>query len=301
MPFTHCVQIFNTNKMLSVKLVKEVLREVKYAPRHAYKITQNRIKKGVYPYQKYPFGKHRKQYLCWFEPAQVTKKHIILFYHGGGWTFGKPEIFSDRARLFAKEGYQVIMPSHRKLPFNSYLEIREDLILTLKKIYKIMQTKDLLHKKIILGGMSSGGNLAALLCLDHSLLKNTGFTPAHFPSAFLCGAPVNLIGMTNSFLLTNYAGKRASATFKKASPINFLSTTVDKSMLLIHGTADGLVNYQSTADFVARLTEVSQAAVDFYTLPRGSHLQAVSWAYENNVVRQRILNWLRLQETTVKT
>lgn len=282
--------------MLSVKLVKEVLREVKGAPRHAYKVTQGRIQNGVYPHQKIAFGKHRKQYLCWFEPVKATKEHIIIFYHGGGWTFGKPETFSDRAKLFAEKGYQVIMPAHRKLPFNSYSEIREDLILTLKKVYAIMEKKDILHKKIILGGMSSGGNLAALLLLDHSLLHNTGFRPNHFASAFLCGAPVNLAGMTDSFLLTNYAGKKESTSFKNASPINFLPTTFSKQLLIVHGTADGLVNYQSTADFVEALTKVSTIPIDFYTIPKGSHLKAVSWAYEDNEVRRKILDWLSQQE-----
>jgi len=282
--------------MLSVKLVKEVLKEVKGAPRHAYKVTQSRIKNGVFPHKKHLFGKHRKQYLCWFEPAEMTKDHIIIFYHGGGWTFGKPEVFSDRAKLFAEEGYHVIMPSHRKLPLNSYPEIREDLILTLKKVYEVMQKKDLLHKKIILGGMSSGGNLAALLLLDHSLLENTQFTAAHFSSAFLCGAPVNLSGMTDSFLLTNYAGKKECHTFKKASPINFIPTSFSKQILIVHGTEDGLVNYQSTADFVEKLEKVSNSTIDFYTIPEGSHLQAVSWAYEDNAVRRKILNWLNIQE-----
>lgn len=285
--------------MLSVKLVKEVLKEVKGAPRHAYKVTQSRIKNGVFPHKKHPFGKHRKQYLCWFEPAKVTKDHIIIFYHGGGWTFGKPEVFSDRAKLFAEKGYHVIMPSHRKLPLNSYPEIREDLMLTLKKVYEVMREKDLLHKKIILGGMSSGGNLAALLLLDHSLLENTPFTPAHFSSAFLCGAPVNLSGMTDSFLLTNYAGKKERATFKKASPINFIPTSFSKQLLIVHGTEDGLVNYQSTADFVEKLGKVSNSPIDFYTIPGGSHLQAVSWAYEDNAVRRKILAWLNSQESSI--
>ena len=287
--------------MLSVKLVKEVLREVKGAPRHAYKVTQGRLKNGIFPHQKYAFGKHRKQYLCWFEPAKATKDHIIIFYHGGGWTFGKPEIFSDRAKLFAQEGYQVIMPAHRKLPFNSYPEIREDLNLTLKKVYAIMEKKGILHKKIILGGMSSGGNLAALLLLDHSLLNNTGFTPNHFASAFLCGAPVNLAGMTDSFLLTNYAGKKESTRFKNASPINHIPASFSKQLLLVHGTKDGLVNYQSTADFVDKLNKVSTVSMDFYTIPNGSHLKAVSWAYEDNEVRQKILSWLKIQEKGAET
>lgn len=282
--------------MLSIKLVREVLREVQYLPRHAYKVIQGRLKNGVYPHQKHAFGQHLKQYLCWFEPKEVTKKHLLIFYHGGGWTFGKPEVFSDRAKLFAEAGYQVVMPAHRKLPFNGYQEIREDLILTLKKVYEIMQTKGILDKKIILGGMSSGGNLAALLFLDHSLLENTGFTPAHFVSAFLCAAPLSLADMTDSFLLTNYAGKRGMLNFKNASPINFLPTSFSKRLLVVHGTADGLVNYRGAANFVKQLNKVSRIPIVFYTIPKGSHLRAVSWAYEDNAVRQKILSWLNSQE-----
>lgn len=278
--------------MLSLKLIKEVLKEVKYFPRHAYKVTTGRIKAGVYPHQKYVFGPHKKQYLCWFEPEKITQDQIIIFYHGGGWTFGTPELFSDRAKLFGELGFPVIMPSHRKLPLHSYKEIREDLILTLKKVYEVLKSKDWLHKKIILSGMSSGGNLAALLLLDHSLLKNTGFSRNHFVGVLLCGAPVNLEGMTDSFVLTNYAGKRTEKSFKNASPMHHLSKVLEKPFLVIHGTEDGLVNFSSTADFVKKLTPLNKATTDFYIIPKGSHLKAVSWAYEDNEVRTKIINWL---------
>jgi len=140
--------------------------------------------------------------------------------------------------------------------------------------------------------MSSGGNLAALLLLDQSLLLDTGFTPAAFAGALLCGAPVNLEGMTSSFVLAKYAGKRTDSSFKKASPIYHLPTTLDKPILIIHGTNDGLVNYHGTAEFVNKLTSINKSQTDFYTIPNGSHLKAVSWAYEDNEVRKKIINWL---------
>lgn len=278
--------------LLSFKLIKEVLKEVKYLPRHAYKVTSGRLKQGTYPHQKYKFGTHSRQYFCWFEPPHATQNEIILFYHGGGWTFGNPELFSDRARLFAEHGYQVVMPAHRKLPLHNYSNIREDLTLTLTKLYEVMKSKALLHKKIILGGMSSGGNLAALLLLDHSLLEGTGFASDQFSRALLCGAPVNLAGMTDSFLLRLYAGKKNNTNFKKASPIQYISDTFSKPILIVHGTEDGLVSFQSTAKFVDTLKKISTAPIDFFILQNGSHLKAVSWAYENNEVRVKILDWL---------
>lgn len=278
--------------MISKKLIKEVLKEAKYFPIHAYNRMNSVKESKQIAHEKHTFGAHAKQYLCWFEPEKDVQDQIIIFYHGGGWSFGTPETFSNRAALFAEQGYQVLMPSHRKLPLHNYKQIREDLQLTLKKTYELMKERNLLHKKIILGGMSSGGNLAALLFLDQTILKNTGFTNDDFVGAFLCAPPVNLEGMTDSFILAGYAGRKEKAMFKKASPINHIPEKFTKALLIIHGTEDGLVSYQSTADFVEAIQEVSADNVTFYTIEKGSHFQAVSWAYGDNLIRQQIFNWL---------
>ena len=278
--------------MVSLKLIKEVLKEARYFPRHAYKVGTSRAKNGVFPHEKFTFGKAEKQYLCWFEPKKVTQDKIIIFYHGGGWTFGTPELFSDRAKLFMDQGYIVVMPAHRKLPKFWYPHIKEDLGLALKKVRSIMQQKDILDKKILVGGMSSGGNLAALMLLDQSIWADTGFKSNDFVGGFFCGAPLDLNAMTDSFVLASFAGKRNSETFQLASPISHLPESINKPILIVHGTRDGLVNYQCALDFVEKLRKVNKKPIDFYTIPKGSHLKAVSWAYEDNEVRQHILTWL---------
>jgi acetyl esterase/lipase len=277
---------------LSKQLIKEVLKEVRGFPPHIYKVVQNRVKKKIAVYEKYTFGPHAKQYLCWFEPLKVTRDEIIIFYHGGAWTFGTPELFNDRAAIFIQNGYRVVMPSHRKLPFYNSTQIREDLNLTLKKIGEIIKEKGIHYKRMIFGGMSSGGNLAALMFLDSKLLNNTGFKKNDFLAAFLCAAPVNLEGMTDSFVLSRFAGAKKSKMFKNASPINHIPKDFSKPLLLVHGTNDGLVKYQSTADFVNEVEKRSSQPVNFHSINNGSHLDAVSWAYEDNTVRKMILNWL---------
>ena len=278
--------------MLSKKLITEILKEANHFPRHALRVMTTVVTRKIFPHKKYTFGKHPRQYLCWFEPEKDTRNQIIIFYHGGAWTFGTPEIFSNRAKILTQQGYQVIMPSHRKLPFNSYKEIREDLILTLTKVYELMAKKGILHKKIILGGMSSGGNLIGLLLFDNTFLKQTNFTTEHFVGGFFLAAPLSLEGMTESFVLELYAGKKNTEIFKKASPINFLPDTFSKPVLIVHGTEDGIVKYQSTIDFVKALEKVSTILVDFYTIKGGSHLKAASWVYKNNALRKKILSWL---------
>ena len=243
-------------------------------------------------HQKYSYGKHRKQYLCWFEPENKPNNQIILFFHGGAWTFGTPELLSSRASLFIEKGYTVVMPSHRKLPLHNFSHIQEDLQLILEKVGLIQQEKQIDNHKIIFGGMSSGANLAALCLFDQHLITLSNLSYANFIGAFLCAAPVNLAGMTDSFLLTNYAGKKNTASFQNASPINHLSDTFNKPLFIVHGTNDGLVKYESTLQFVEKLKKINTRQVDFYAIQNGSHLDAVSWAYENNLVRQKIFDWL---------
>lgn len=279
-------------RSLSLKLIKEVLQEAKYLPYHAYKVSSGRAKNGVYPHEKYNFGKEKNQYLCWFEPKEVLHDKIIVFYHGGGWTFGTPELFSDRAKIFVELGYRVVMPAHRKLPKNRYSQIHQDLGLTLQKIESILAEKKIGQQQIIVGGMSSGGNLAGLLLFDQSLWKGTRFKANNFGGGFFCGAPLNLAGMTDSFLLANYAGKRNTDTFYRASPISHLPTTFNKPILIVHGTNDGLVNYQGTKEFVNQLKLINQQTTDFHIIKDGSHLKAVSWAYEENEVKAKIIRWL---------
>lgn len=285
--------IKKTMARISIKLFKEVLQEAKYFPHHAYKVSTSRAKNGVYPHEKYTFGPKENQYLCWFEPKEVRYAPIIVFYHGGGWTFGSPELFSDRAKLFVELGYRVVMPAHRKLPRNRYPQIRQDLILTLETIRHILKTKKITSQKLLVGGMSSGGNLAGLLLFDQTLWAKGNWQASDFIGGFFCGAPMNLAGMTDSFVLENYAGKRHSDTFRLASPMQHLPPQMNKPILVIHGTKDGLVNYQSTADFVTELALRNQQKTDFYTIRGGSHLKAVSWAYEENEVRKKILDWLK--------
>jgi len=278
---------------LSFELIKEVVKEVRVFPPHARRVMVDRLTKEVIPFEKYYYGLHRKQYFCWFDPENIERDHLIIFFHGGAWTFGSPELFNNRAALFADDGFEVLMPSHRRLPRFRYPHIRTDLRRMLQKLDLLMTRKNIRHKKIILGGMSSGGNLAALMLFDPGLLDGTGFRPDDFAGAFLCAAPVNLEGMTDSFLLTRYAGKKAASDYSNASPINHLPNRLEKPVLLIHGTEDGLVKYQSTADFVAALKNINRAPVTFHTLPGGSHLDAVSWAYEDNEIRKVILHWIR--------
>ena len=162
----------------------------------------------------------------------------------------------------------------------------------MKKTLEIMQLEGLGDRKIILGGMSSGGNLAGLLCFDRSILEAAGVSQEIFTGVFLLGAPLDLEKMWSSPPLLLLAGKRNGERFKKANPACHLQASESIRTLILHGTKDGLVEHRSILSFYEKLKSCHCGEVQLATLPGGMHMDAASWCFENHAARKILMEWL---------
>lgn len=253
---------------------------------------------GDYKKEKYSYGKHFRQYLLYFQPGKSghQRNHVIIYIHGGGWQFGRPEMFRANAQTMTNLGYHVFMPSHRRIPFFDINDLREDILSATLKVLEIMQAEGLEDKKIILGGISSGGNLASLLAFDRSILNKAGLSQSIFSALFLLGAPLHLDGMWKSPPLRMLAGKRNGSLFKKASPMFHLQAGEKLPTLILHGLKDGLVEYSSIVAFYEKMKNDGAEDVRLVTLPDGNHLDSASWCFKNHPSHQIVLNWLAEME-----
>jgi len=232
------------------------------------------------------YGSNPRQYfLCCFTAKPV--KACLLYFHGGGWRFGSPERFLKHARLLNDMGYVVFLPAYRRIPRYDYRHIREDLSAMMERI-KAYQAQHHLPEKIIAGGMSAGGNLAAHLVFDHSLHEK----PPGFAGAFLFGAPLELNTMPLSPIILSYAGMPGSDKFRSANPINYLDKKANTSTLIIQGKKDGMVPHEAVTPFAERLENVNQSATQYALLPEETHLGVASWVFMENEVRQIFFEWL---------
>lgn len=249
--------------------------------------------------EKHRFGAHRRQYLLYFPagPGVPEKRNTIVYFHGGGWRYGSPEMFKANAKVFIDEGYAVFMPSYRRTPGFGYKHIREDISLGLQKAAQILKEKELLGKKIILGGMSAGGNVAALALYDRNELAKTGLTRESFNGLFLLGAPLDLERMRDTLLLKSFAGEREGRRFRLANPIEHLREDEHIPVIVIHGDKDGMVEYASALSFVEKLMRIDPSLVEFHTMRNGSHLDVASWVYRREGPRQVLLQWLVKRES----
>ncbi|MFW0795890.1 alpha/beta hydrolase [Gordonia sp. CPCC 205515] len=84
---------------------------------------------------------------------------VLIYYHGGGWVVGNPDQFDTLARqLAAGTGCTVVLPDYRLAPENVYPAAANDAwdvaIWTAKRFGDL---------PLLVGGDSSGGNLAAVV------------------------------------------------------------------------------------------------------------------------------------------
>lgn len=240
------------------------------------------------------FGPHPSQYLVIYSPKKPDpSKPLIVYYHGGGWIFGKPDLFVKKAALFTQLGYQVIMPSYRKVPRFDSDHILEDASLMLTKLHLLHQEGKIRQlDRILLGGVSAGANLVSLIYFQQSLLKKAGFRQEQFCGMFLYAPPMDLSKMTQTPVLYRFAGKPKSAQFERTSPINFLANSRAIPILCVHGEKDGLVKHAASQTFKQLYESLHPQHLTYRSLKDCTHLEVVSWAHTDNDLRKDLVAWL---------
>lgn len=240
------------------------------------------------------FGKHPKQYMMLYSPKQVNKNTpLILYYHGGGWMFGKPELFAKKAALFTSLGFQVVMPCYRKLPRYTGEHILEDVVLCTKKLLELKEVGKVHNlDKIILGGVSAGANLVALLYFNKQMHEQAGFKQDQFISMFLYAPPIDLAMMKRSPILSRYAGKIGSDLYNKLNPISFIENSKPLPILCSHGNKDAMVEIASSKSFMASYEKTHPGYMQYQIIENGCHLDSASWAHTDNELRKTLIAWL---------
>ena len=252
----------------------------------------------------YPFGKDRRQYLMYFEPENgaITQDRVVYFVHGGSWRMGSPELYRPAAQFFVKRGYAVIITAYRLAPQYNYLDMREDLNQSMKKVLTILKSKQLHRKKILLAGDSAGANLAALLLYDRKNLAKIGMKQSKFDCFISFAGPLNLNVLSPSQELTDFAGTPQDSTFQQANPYQYIQKNEKTPVLCFHGTKDGYVNYNCSKTFVQKLNKVRSNLAQLVTLDNESHINIIGdWIYDtDSEIHIFLNNWLDDMEKKLK-
>ncbi len=114
------------------------------------------------------YGQHQRQQIDVYEPADaVDELPLILFIHGGGWSFGnhkttvqsKPKHFNEAGYYFASTGYRV-------LPDAPVEDQAKDIGAAIQALRGQASAIGFDPDRIVLMGHSAGAHLAALVSTD---------------------------------------------------------------------------------------------------------------------------------------
>lgn len=132
----------------------------------------------------------------WISHASVEDGPVLLYLHGGAFTFRLPNAHAIWAGRLSRElRARVLMPDYRLAPEHPYPAAIDDAC----KVYRWLLSQGIEPQRIVVGGESAGGNLtlALLLRLAHAGLPQ--------PAAAFAISPVTDAALTGDTYRTRAA------------------------------------------------------------------------------------------------
>lgn len=126
-----------------------------------------------------PYGDKDFQDLDIYIPfgLEGEKAPVVIFIHGGRWTFGNKDQYGFIGNSFAQKGYIAVLINHRKYPEIKFPDFVEDAAMATAWVYNNISKYNGDINNIFISGHSSGAHLGALLVADQSYLEPYNLSP----------------------------------------------------------------------------------------------------------------------------
>lgn len=176
----------------------------------------------------------------------ASVKPAIVFFFGGGWSYGTPLQFYRECSYYASKGYVAIAVDyrinflHHTTPFHSFDDAKD----AIRWIKKHAQELHVDSTRIVAAGASAGGQLAAALGTVSNISE--GDTESYIPDLLLLYYPV----IDNS--PQGYGPKLMKDNYQKISPLHNINSKTPPTLLLV-GTKDQYVPVETCEAYKAKM------------------------------------------------
>jgi arylformamidase len=135
--------------------------------------------------------------------ASASLRPIVVFVHGGGLNAGAKDdetgVNTNMAIALARHGYLVLNINHRLASHAPHPVQVQDMAAAVRWAVDHGRTHGGDPDRIVLGGFSSGGFLAALVAGDHRWLRESGAAPERIRAVFAVSGFFDLHHLSQSF------------------------------------------------------------------------------------------------------
>lgn len=223
------------------------------------------------------YGVHRRQRLdVWRTPTTPAGAPVLLYLHGGSWTFGdkrsqaRPLLYE-----FVAQGWVVVTANYRLAPDFPWPAQAEDTQRVLAWIRSFVANYGGDPDRIVTAGSSAGGQLAAMLALEDPTGAIRGCIS--FYGVLEMTGDESLWGRTGSgirWLLEERVVQRTVAEdrayFESMSPLHRIGPTAPP-FLVLQGRNDTLVGTGVARAFVRTFATASLSPIYHVELPHAQH------------------------------
>jgi acetyl esterase/lipase len=195
---------------------------------------------------------------------------VVVFFYGGGWASGDRGEYGFAARAFAARGFVAVVPDYRLVPNVRFPAFVEDGAKAIKWVRDHIAEFGGDPRRISVSGHSAGSYIAAMLSLDGHFLADQGVDPAAIRAAALLSGPYDF------YPFTEQRGRQAFGAWprpRETQPVNFVRRDAPP-MLLMHGTADRVVQPRNSKRLAAALTAAG-AKAELKLYPGKSHVDTI--------------------------
>lgn len=117
---------------------------------------------------------HARHVLDIYTPAGAKNLPVVFWIHGGGWQTGDKANVQEKPALFTKKGFVFVSINHRLLPEVEMEVLVRDVAKAFGWMHKHIAEHGGDPNRVLVGGHSSGAQLAALICTDDRYLSAEG-------------------------------------------------------------------------------------------------------------------------------
>lgn len=217
------------------------------------------------------YGPHPRQKLDLYAPVHANgPAPVLVFFYGGGWSWGRRQDYRFAAEAFASRGFVVAVPDYRLVPEVRFPGFVQDGAAALRWVHDQAGAYGGDTERITLAGHSAGAYIAAMLAIDPQWL-----TAVELPSGAV-RAWAGLAGPYDFYPFDVPASQNAFGTYPDPAatqPINFVHPGAPATFLGA-GEDDGTVRPRNSIGLAKALQQTGDT-VELKLYPGLDHADIV--------------------------
>jgi acetyl esterase/lipase len=200
------------------------------------------------------YGALPEQQLDVYLPANGTAgrapRALILFWHGGRWSFGDKNQYRFVGAALAALGCVAVVPNYRHYPQVKMSGFLSDAALATRWALEHAAEHGADARRVHLMGHSAGAHMAAMLALDRRYLTAAGVTEdVRFAGVIGLSGPYDFLPLREADVQDMFGPED---NYPESQPINYVSAAAPP-MLLVHGLRDETVRPKNSRNLAAAL------------------------------------------------